>query len=161
MFIDIAGAAAESYVDNKLVSQQVTERFKHVDSPESMRYWPAGTLSLVEVDGEDKTSEYVELWETGVYWVLKELNASPKCWTQFDITYTAGYDPLPADVAYAIAGGAIGYDTGAVGAAPVRKETIVGVGALEYDTALAQSTSFGQLPAASIAVLERYRRHHV
>jgi hypothetical protein len=161
VFIDMAGDAAERYIDNILLQRPVTERFKNVYSPVALRYWPGGTVSSVLIDGVESVTDYSELYQDGLEWVLKDFNSSCKSWTQMDIVYQAGYDPLPSEVGYAIARGAISYDSEAVGSGPVRKESIVGVGSVEYDTSVASSTNVGMLPASSIAALQPYRRYHV
>ena len=161
LYLDMAGAAAEQYIDNIIDKRPVTEQFKHVNpDPIALRYWPADNLTKVAVDGTDVTTDYVELTQDGLHWVLKETGAESRCWTQMDVTYDAGYDPIPPDIAYAIARGAIAYDNDVVSTGPVKKETVVGVGSVEYDTGLAESTSYGMLPSASTAALEKYRRYY-
>ena len=159
--LDIAGNAAELYIDNIIDQRDVTERFKDDKSPQQLRYWPVQTLVLVEVDGSDVTANRYSIVQDGLYWVLKSADGSCVDWTQMDITYTAGYDPIPEALAYAIAIGAAAYDQNVVTAAPLKKETVVGVGSMEYDTGLAVSTSYGSLPASSTSILDAYRRYHV
>ena len=160
VFLDMAGAAAEQYIDNILDQRTVTEQFKNTHTPVALRYWPGGDVTSVLIDGVESVADYSELYQDGLEWVLKDFNSSGLCWTQMEIVYTAGYDPLPSEVGYAIVRGAISYDADAVGSGPLKRESIVGVGSLEYDTALASATNVGMLPASSVAALQPYRRYH-
>jgi len=40
LWLQMAGEAAESYIDNKIVLQEVTEEFRHQRWPIALRYWP-------------------------------------------------------------------------------------------------------------------------
>ncbi len=82
-----------------------------------------------------------------------------RCFDQVEIRYTAGYNPVPADMGYAIVQAGVSYDTGGSGGA-VRVERVTGVGSIEYATGEEQYVRVGQLPASAVAVLDRYRRYY-
>jgi hypothetical protein len=163
--IDIAGRACERYIDNIIAKVEVKEQFKDSFTPIPLRYWPADNLVSVFVDGQDVTADYETVTQDGIFWTLRSLRTLQPTedtrWKQMDVSYDAGYDPIPEDLAYAIATAGIAYENNVASGGPIKKETVVGVGSVEYDTALQEATSVGMLPASAVGALEPYRRHHV
>ena len=161
MYLQIAGEAAESYIDNKLALQEVTEEFASSFYPVPLRFYPFGTLTSVTIDGDDQTADWSVYFEPGVAWATVSATASSNSdgFNQLAITYTTGYEPLPAQVGFAIAQIAIAYQESAgspTGA--VKKESIVGVGSIEYVTAADTDGSAGAMSPSTIGVLDKYRR---
>ena len=160
MYLDMAGRAAESYIDNKLVSQEVTEKYAFTMSPIALRYYPADTLTDVTVDGGDETDDWALYTSDGVTWSAKSAAFRNCEFKQMSITYTAGLNPLPSEVGYALSKIAMAYES-QTGSGNVKKEVINGVGSIEYVTGADSSSSIGFISPSALGVLERYRRHHV
>lgn len=163
MYISMAGAACESYLDNKLVQQSVTEYLACKRSVASLRYWPVVSLESVVIDGVDTTSDWELRTSDGVTWLIESI--AHTSWTaldsQMEVTYIAGYDPLPGPVGHAIADTSVNYfnQTGGVGS--VKKEVVQGVGSVEYVTNADSEGSVGLISGVSVSSLEMYRRWHV
>ena len=161
MYLDMAGNAAEKYIDNIIEQREVIERFPSVNDPIALRYYPITTLALVEIDSVDVTTDYQLFYQTGIGWSVKNVSGSSvgTKFEQMDITYTAGFDPLPAELGFAIVQSAMSYETGSSGGA-VKRESVVGVGSIEYatDEVSGVSVRVGQLPASAVAVLDAYKR---
>lgn len=164
LYLEMACAFAEQYLDNKLVSQEVVERIAIPFSPIALRYWPAEAPTLIELDGEDVTENYETYVQDGIRWITRNscCSCSDDCFKQLDVTYLAGYDPVPADIAYALTTGALGYSNNAGNVSgAVTKEVVNGVGSITYESGGDSEGSVGVLSPATISVLERYRRYHV
>jgi hypothetical protein len=164
MYLDMAGRACELYCDNKLVEQDVVEELAMSRSPVALRYWLADTLSSVTIDGVDETANWTMYRSDGVAWITESVSGHSHS-TSFDkmaIGYTAGFNPLPSEVGYAISTVAISYDeAGGSSVGSVKKEVVTGVGSLEYVTASDVDGNVGQISPAVIGVLEKYKRLHV
>jgi hypothetical protein len=78
-----------------------------------------------------------------------------------NIAYTAGYEPLPADLGAAIATAAISYEQGTGASGEVKKESVVGVGSIEYSVSTDDGGADGFLSAAVTGTLDRYRRSYL
>jgi len=164
MYLDMAGRACELYCDNKLVSQPVVEQLAMSKSPVALRYWTASDLTSVVIEGVDETASYTMYTSDGVTWISESTSGSTRSdkFDQMTIGYTAGYDPLPSEVGYAIASVAINYDeSGGSSIGSVKKESVVGVGSIEYVTSTEVDGNVGQLSPSVIGVLEKYKRLHV
>jgi len=159
LYLQLAGEAAESFADNKLVRQEASERFPLVNTPISLRYDPVESITSVTIDGDDVTTDWSLYSSDGVYYAENGFDAGDP-FKQLVITYSAGYDPLPADVGYAIVKVAITISENA--AAPssgIKKEVINGVGSVEYLTpADVSGSDVGLLSPATVGTLMRYRR---
>jgi hypothetical protein len=163
LYIQIAGEAAERYTDNVLGQDTVTEYIAAAYSPVALRYWPFVSLtSVVEdktgiTDDTDET-DVTEDWQVFVTDGVAYAKADGRCgtsWNQLKITYVAGYDPLPVDLANVIAMAGISFGQNVTGA--VKKESVVGVGSIEYVT---DDISYGAFTSASLMVLDKYKRWH-
>jgi hypothetical protein len=163
LYLDMAGTACEGYIDNKIVAQDVTEQFAMSRTPVGLRYWPAGDVANVTIDSVDVTAEYETYTSDGIQWEAKETCGSSRstCFDQMSITYSAGYDPVPSDLGYVLARTGMAYGNQAGGVGSVRKESVVGVGSIEYQTDEDAEGSSGLISSASISVLQKYRRYHV
>ena len=163
LFIQMAGEACEMFIDNKIFEQNVTERFVTLQSPIALRYWPAGALVSVLRDTVDETTDWEIYIQDGIQWTVRYTGGSGSGYKQLDITYAAGYNPVPSDLAYAVAKTAIGYERqgGGANSGSVSKETIVGVGSIEYNTNEDGLGSVGMLSPTTVGTLNMYRRWHV
>lgn len=161
MYLQMAGEAAEKYIDNKIVLQEVVENFIRTVSPIALRYYPVGGLTSVVNDGTDETDSWSVYAEDGIYWITKgDFSGTP--FKQLTVTYNAGFDPIPAETGYAIATIAINYEqSGGSASGQVKKEVINGVGSVEYVTSADADGNVGLISPATIGVLDKYRRFHV
>ena len=163
LYLQIAGEACEAYCDNVLAEQAATEQHPYKSSPIALRYYPFVTLNAVTVDGNDVTTDYETFESEGVDYVTSSRTGRtcPSGFTQMNIAYTAGYEPLPADLGAAVAAAAISYQTGTGASGEVKKESVVGVGSIEYNTSTDDNGSDGFLSAAVTGTLDRYRRSYL
>jgi hypothetical protein len=164
LYLQIAGEACEKYIDNKIAEQTVEERIAKAFDPVALRYWPAKTLSAVTVGGEDVTTEFELFTTDGIVWSVRDTCSGrvDTCFNQMKLSYTAGYEPIPTELGYAVVVAGIAYQSerGAVSGA-VKRESVVGVGSVEYDVGDDTATGVGILPAGIIPVLDGYKRYHV
>ena len=160
--LNIAGVACEKYADNIFDKRQVIEEHERKLSPIPLRYFPASDLFSVELDGQDETERFTLYNSQGIVWAKGESWSHGTTFEQLSLIYDAGYSPMPLDLADAIVTAAIAYENqSTVTAGAVKKETIVGVGSIEYNVGSeASSGDYGMIPAAVISVLERYTRRH-
>ena len=129
-----------------------------------MRYWITGDISAVTVDGVDQTADWKTYKTDGVTWASPSATSLSKTnyFNQLDITYSAGFEPVPSDVGYAIASVAIAYQqAGGSSVGSVKKESIVGVGSVEYVTGTDVDGNVGLISPSIIGVLDKYKRYHV
>jgi hypothetical protein len=164
LFLQMSGDAAEKYIDNKIALDTVTENHSRSLTPVALRYWPAGTVSEVLVDGVDKTADWETFLDPGIQWAASSRSSASRSssFDQLSITYEAGYEPLPNDLAYVIVRTAATYDTHGGGVAgAITKETVVGVGSIEYANNDNAPGSVGMLSPVSIGTLDMYRRMYV
>lgn len=163
LYLQMAGEASEAYCDNVLAEQEVTESHPGTFSPVSLRYYPVSTLDSVTVDGDDKTTDYETFKSEGIDYVTVNRTSAnyPDGFKQFNITYTAGYEPIPADLGAAIVRAAVSYESGIGATGEVKKESVVGVGSIEYSTSADDGQSVGMLSASVTGVLDKYRRQYV
>ncbi len=161
MYLQMAGEAAESYIDNKIVSQSVSENFIRNISPIPLRFYPASLITGVVLDGVDQTDDWKLYASEGIYWATNgDICSDP--FEQLTISYNAGFEPVPADLAYALSSIAIRYEeSGGAGGTQVKKEVVQGVGSVEYVTSNDVDGNVGLLSPATIGTLTRYRRWHV
>ena len=164
LYLTMAGEAAEKYLDNKLIKQEVTERIAIPYSPIDLRYWPAEAPTLIELDAEDVTTDYESFVQDGIRWTAKNGSAMlnrDDDFKQLDVTYMAGFDPVPADIAYALTSTAVSYSNNAGNVSgAVSKEVVNGVGSITYDTTGDSEGSVGMLTPSTMGGLEKYRRYH-
>jgi len=166
LHLQAGGEACEKYIDNKIAEVQVDENFSHARNQVALRYYPVSAVGAVFVDGTNEITDYLEFDDEGLKWVVGsqgkcclEIN---QCFSSLLIRYTCGYEPLPADLGYAVVMTAMSYESerGAVSGA-VKKEVVTGVGSIEYSTGDDISVGVGLIPPAAIGTLDLYRRHNV
>lgn len=155
MYLEIAGVAAEGYTDNILLHRNVVQQVAKPHSPVRINHPSYTGLVSVVVDGDTVTDDYEVFREDGVAFLTTSRSSISRAGTfaQMNITYTAGYNPLPPDLAYAIVRTAMTYEDSDFSGSP-RRETVVGVGTIEYGNGADAGVVLTQ---ASMAVLDRYR----
>ena len=162
LYLTMAGELAEKHIDNKLVQQEVTERIAIPYSPIALRYWPAEEPTLITLEGDDVTEQYDTYVQDGIRWIVRNGKSCADSFQQLDVTYLAGFDPVPSDVAYAITGTGLSYEIGAGNVSgAVTKEVVNGVGSITYDSSGDSEGSVGPMSSAAVTVIEKYRRYHV
>jgi hypothetical protein len=163
LFLQIAGEACENYCDNTLALCDTTEQHPIKFSPIALRYYPVVALNAVTIDGVDVTSDYEIFESEGVDYVTASRTGSAKenAFKQMNIAYSAGYEPLPADLGSAIVSAAISYNTGTGATGEIKKESVVGVGSIEYSVAADDGNSSGFLSANVTGVLDKYARRYL
>jgi hypothetical protein len=162
MYLQMAGDASESYCDNVLASFDTSEQHAISFDPIALRYYPVTALNAVTIDGDDLTANY-DLYESeGVDYITASPSGIRSGFSQVNIAYTAGYDPLPTDLGFAVVQAGVSYQIGS-SAGTVKKESVVGVGSVEYsvDDTSGSASRVGQLLSAAVAVLENYRRRYL
>jgi hypothetical protein len=155
MYLEIAGVAAEGYTDSILLHRNVVQQVAKPRSPVRLNHRTYTALVSVVLDGDTVTSDYEVFQEDGISYLTSSRSGITRSGTfkQMTITYTAGFSPLPTDLAYAIVRTAMTYeDSDFSGAA--RRETVVGVGTIEYGSGGQGSVV---LPPTATTVLDRYR----
>ncbi len=160
--LQIAGEACEAYCDNVLAKQAVTEQHPRKVSPIALRYYPFDELTLVTVDGEDVTESYETFESEGVDYLTSSREGCTRetSFKQMNIDYNAGYEPLPADLATAIASAAIGIEQGTGAKGEIKRESVVGVGSIEYATSGDDGGSHGGLSSTVTGTLDKYKREY-
>lgn len=155
MYLEIAGTAAEGYIDNIIRQRAVVQNIAKARTPVRLLYGRFMSLTSVMVNGDDVTSQFEAFREGGQTYLASSRTEIDRAsaFKQMSITYVAGFDPLPTDLAYAIVRTAMTYeDSDFSGAA--RRETVVGVGTIEYGSGGQGSVV---LPPTATTVLDRYR----
>jgi len=163
LFLQIAGEAAENYCDNTLALCDTTEQHPIKFSPIALRYYPVVTLNAVTIDGDDVTTDY-ELFESeGVDYVTSSRTGATRenAFKQMNIAYSAGYEPLPTDLGSAIVIAATSYESGTGATGEVKKESVVGVGSIEYAVSADDANSDGFLSSNVTGVLDKYKRRYL
>jgi len=162
LWLQMAGEACEAYCDNVLASCDTTEQHPAKISPVALRYYPVSALNAVTVDAVDVTDDYEVFESEGVDYITSSTTGRtcPDGFKQMNIEYTAGYDPLPADLAYAITRTAINYDNTTFGTGVVKKESVVGVGSIEYATSDDTTGNVGAISSAAVSTLDKYKRRY-
>jgi hypothetical protein len=164
MYLEMAGQAAEKYIDNIIDQRDVTENISISRHPVPARYDPVSGLTSITVDGEDVTANYELFQDEGLSWAVKDRSggAITGSFDQMTLVYTAGYDPIPADLGFALVQASMSYEAGgAASGGEVKREQVTGVGTIEYSTSddsSSQNIKVGMLPGVATAVLNLYRR---
>ena len=164
LYCQIAGQACENYLDNVIAADIVNENIAKAYAPVPLRFNPYVDGLVVIVDSEDVTDDYEVYTDDGLHWAVRpSRNAFIETkFTQMTIQYNAGFKPLPADLGYAVAFTAVNYERSTTGgtASGVKKESIVGVGSVEYMTPSDLNAAVGGLPTTATTILDKYMRYH-
>ena len=169
--MDTAISIAERYCDRKFLRKQEQIRFYDIaQETVQLPRWP-----VVSIDASTPSN----LGKHHVHRGAGQIKFhGQRFFDELDITYTGGYDPLPADLEMALwnifmtlwdtygSGSGGGGPTIALGA--VKRKTIVNVGSIEYETGSAASSDSDSaadwsslMPGATRTILNLYRREYV
>lgn len=159
LYLQMAGEAAEIYTQNTLAKRSVTETKPFSTEEAYLTYWPYDDGLTVTIDGEDKTADYTVFRRDKLAYAVSETchPTEDTCYRQMELTYTAGYDPLPTELGYVIARSALAYGAQTGAAGQIKKQVIDGVGSVEYAIDTDQPATFGVFSSASLTVLDMYK----
>lgn len=159
MYLQMAGEAAERYIDNVIASSACTQKLKRCRTPIRLCKFPYIDDLTVTVDGVDVTADWEVISEDGIDYVLSNRYSQSRgtAFEQVVLTYNAGYTPLPTDIGFAIVQTAMTYEVGGAQGGAIERESVTGVGTIQYSDAGAAAS--GMIPASAVAVLDRYRRY--
>ncbi len=170
--LESAGAAIETHLDRKIAQREVTEDFSGYFGTVTLQHYPFVSGSLTATLNGAETTAYETYTSGSVTYVTRIGHGRdvPIDWRAFDqvtLTYQAGYDPLPNDLANAICYTAQGLfaaeGTGQApgGAGDVSRMTIHDVGSISYNTGSDYSdymAGFGIVPPVAAEMLVPYRK---
>lgn len=173
--LNMAGPSIETYLDRVVAKREVIENFRHHFGTVVLHHCPVDPTITVEVNGSPATGYEWYEYRSLAYLTRTGLRPDmPMDWRRFDrvkVTYTAGFDPIPSDLAYAIVMTAGGfYAADGTGAAPggasgdVKTLQIYDVGSVTYDVGGEGSdTQVGVINPGIISeqaaqILSRYKR---
>ena len=180
--LNMAGDFIETYLDRVIAKRPVDEYFPHHFGTVELHNMPVDTAEPVNVflDGIQQGDYSVWLRRGKTAFLSKSgiRQDMPMDWRGFNqvtVTYTAGFDPIPSDLANAIIWTAAlifqsqGQGTipgGGGGSGEVKSMTIYDVGSISYDVGSSASSggsvdSFsaaGIIPDTAAQVLSRYKR---
>lgn len=152
----VASALIQNYTDRLLVRGDYTERHFGANSTGVVQLLEYPVIDIVSIN--DVTSGQAL---TG--WKLVRPTGMLLGWwgCELEVVYTAGYEPLPADLQAAFlqtfksvkAAG----DYGPLG--PVKRAAVTDVGSVEYGWPDNSMAAIGLLPAAAVALLRPYCNH--
>lgn len=182
--LNLAGSALETYLDRVIVKREVTEYFRAYFGAVILHHFPVDTVIGVSVDHDGIVSGDYKLYQdnarqghlTRQGW----RQDMPFDWRNYDqviVLYTAGFDPIPLDLAQALiwiaqplydsmgTGSGVVVDTGAL-----KQVQLYDVGAVSYSTSSSSSTSSsavvtfggrGSIPAYVADSISAYKRMSV
>lgn len=178
--LNSAGAAIETYLDRIIPKQSVDEYFAHHFGTVVLHDFPVDTTVevLVNLNGAAQT-DYKIYQDNARLGHLSRIGHRPdmpmdwRIYDQVTVTYTAGYDPIPTDLADAIVylAGLVynNYGTGSIpgggGSGDVKSMTIHDVGSMTFDVGSSSSgdnggafPAAGAIPDAAAEMVSRYKR---
>ena len=171
--LDSAGMAIETHLDRVIAKREVTEDFSAHFGTVMLQNYPveSGTLTAM-LNGEVSTA-YETFNGAGLTYVTRighrrDVPIDWRCFDQVVLTYQAGFDPLPSDLANAICYTAQGLfaseGTGQApaGAGDISRMTIHDVGSISYATGGGgygdYMAGFGVVPPVAAEMLVAYRK---
>ena len=159
-----AQSRVEGYTERQLESQEHIERHYFVGpEPLLIKQWPISDIASIDKDGSviDPAAMTLDRGR-GVLHHNNKLTWGK----EIIITYTAGYGPCPADIESLIVELAKSRLTGALNitgpqsAQAIKRETVYGVSAVDYDTSAQSSARIEFYPelGSYVRILDRYCR---
>lgn len=181
--INMAGDFIETYLDRVVALREVNEYFPHHFGTVILHHYPVDTAQgvVVTLNGDAQSGYTVwrgrdnlgHLSRTGM---RQDTPMDWRRYDQVDVTYTAGFDPIPSDLANCIIWTAAdlynsqgtGSIPGGGGSGEIKGMTIYDVGSITYDVGSSSSgggdgtfTGGGVIPATVQSILTRYKRMSV
>ena len=177
--INMAGDIVENYLGRVVTKREVLERWPHHFGTVTLRNLEVDPTANVTVylNGVVQSGYSIFLMNGGLAYLTRQDGRPdvPMDWRAFDqvsVTYTAGYDPLPSDLANAIVWtAALIYQSEGTGTTPgggssgdVKSMTIYDVGSMTYDVGGSSGNSSGiigspgVIPDTAAQLLTHYKR---
>lgn len=172
--LNVAGPCIEAYLDRVIAKREVLEEFPQhfgtvilhepqVDVSANLTVYLNGVVQTGYSAWLDR-GKLAHLSRTGT---RQDIPMDWRAYDQVDVTYTAGYAVLPADIAQSIIYTATGlYKSEGTGTAPngasgaVKSMSIQDVGSITYDVAGSAGDvgAVGVVPDVATDMLQRYKR---
>lgn len=176
--LNMAGPICEKYVDRLISKRSFKEYFQSHFGTVTLHNYPvdAGEPIDVTLDGTTDSSYSVFYSQWGLPQLTRQSQQAdmPLDWRSFAqviVTYTAGWDPLPADLAQAIvyvagdlsASEGTSSPPGGGGSGEIKSMSIHDVGSITYDVGTTSGrggeiSSFGLINDTATHLLSRYKR---
>lgn len=176
--LNMAGDMCEAYIDRVIAKRSIDQYFQSHFGRVTLHNHPVDTsvAPVVLLDGVEQTDYKIFLAPWGLANLTRQncQHDMPLDWRAYEqvvVTYTAGFDPVPSDLAQAIVYvasdlfGAIGTGTppGGGGSGEIKSMTIHDVGSISYDVGSSGSSggtieSFGVINDSAAHLLSRYKR---
>jgi len=171
--------AVETWLDRIVIKRSVEEYFPYHFGTVQLHEYPVDTsVDVVVTKDGVADANYIPWLQRGKMSYLSRIGShydTPMDWRKFSqvvITYTAGYDPLPLDLANAIVWTAAAikdsFGTGVIpggSSGDVKSMSIYDVGSISYDVGVSSgggkyvgSSSLGVIPETAAETLSRYKR---
>ena len=159
-----AQQSVEGYLERNLESQAYTETHRFISHPALLlAQYPVTVLTSVTKDGTTLSVDDMILdAERGLLY-----HKGSALWGhEVSVTYTAGYATAPGDIKQVICALAEAHlagtlsITGPESSRAVKKDTVYGVSAVEYDTAFVAKAELDFYPELGpyVRILDKYRR---
>lgn len=175
MALNTAGPTLETYINNVIPKQECEDRYPHHFGTVTLDNSPVTDTAIVVVlDGvtQDNYSVYTSRGRMGHLTRTDSAQDVPMDWRKYEqavVTYEAGYDALPVDLAWAIIYTAAPvFKSDGTGTTPggatgdVKKQMITGVGSIEYDVGSSSGggaiEAFGIIPETAAQLAQKYKR---
>jgi hypothetical protein len=173
--LNLAGPAIETFLDRVVAERLVVEDFRHHFGTVVLHNSPVQPGVVVKIDGVADTGYEVYTYRKLAYLTRQGFRPDvPMDWRRFErveVEYTAGFNPVPSDLAYAIVmtAGSL-YAAEGTGAAPggssgdIKMLQIYDVGSVSYDVGAEGATASpgisnpGIISSQAAEVLSRYKR---
>jgi len=172
--LKVALTIIETYLDRIIAKRPVSEEYDHHFGTISLQNTPLDGAVQVTIDGVPQT-DYSTYGQHGMVYLTRAGSFDANYvhdWASFkqvEITYFAGYDPIPDDLAYAIVLTAAGIHAasgggGAVAGMEISSMSVPDVGTIRYSSTGGASGgdagggAFGPIPQGALSILGLYRR---
>ncbi len=145
--LNFAGDQAEKYLDRVVLKRETTQHFPHYFGSVILHDLPVEDPVRVYLNGVEEIGQFSWFRDRGGMAHLSRTGQRqdvPMDWRNYDsvdVTYVAGFDPIPSDLAQSIVYIAAGlYKSTGTGNIPskasgdVRSMTVFDVGSVSYDT---------------------------
>ncbi len=180
--LNFAGDFIETYLDRVIGKREVTEYFPHHFGVIELHNMPVDTSirPVVTLNETEQTGYEVFMYRGKAGFLSRQgmRQDVPLDWRSFEqavVTYTAGFDPIPADLSQCIVWTAAAlYNSEGTGTLPggggssgeVKSVSVYDVGSITYDVGSSSTGgagsgyygAIGPIPSMAAEVLTRYKR---